>query len=127
MSNVIFGVPNLVRNVRDFHIKYGIDYKGPVRNLPEDIKKATLKHLKEELRELKKGLETDNREEILDACIDLIYVTLGTAHLHGFNFNKAWERVHRANMSKIRKSTKRSPIDIVKPRGWKPPLLKDLV
>ena len=44
----------------------------------------------------------------------------------GFDFDEAWKRVHKANMKKVRMKTERSPIDIVKPIGWKPPDLKDL-
>lgn len=75
-------------------------------------------------------------ERALDALVDLVYVALGTAHLHGFDFNEAWRRVHAANMKKIRapsaeaskESTGRGhAFDVIKPPGWEPPSHKDLV
>ncbi len=127
MSNVIFGVPNIVNNVREFHIKYGLGYKGPVRDLTRDQQKARLEHLREEISELIIGFEDNDREAILDACVDIVYVAIGTAYHHGFDFNEAWRRVHEANMKKIRGSTKRSAEDVIKPEGWKEPNLKDLI
>jgi predicted HAD superfamily Cof-like phosphohydrolase len=68
----------------------------------------------------------------LDALVDLAYVVLGTAYLHGFRFNEAWRRVHAANMAKVRaeraeQSARGSTFDVVKPPGWKPADLSDLV
>ena len=57
---------------------------------------------------------------------DICFVIGGGPSLSGFDFNEAWSRVHKANMKKVRCATKRSPIDIIKPLGWKPPNLKDL-
>ena len=80
----------------------------------------------EELQELSQAIHTGNLEGTLDALVDTVYIALGTAYLMGFDFDKAWKRVHKANMQKIRCATKRSPIDVVKPIGWKPPKLDDL-
>ena len=94
----------------------------------------------------------------LDALVDLQYVLLGTAHLMGFNtdakivkqvqetpdempkpwsfvvnrFEEAWDRVQKANMTKVRTknpadSKRKSEYDVVKPEGWEPPQLHDLV
>lgn len=51
---------------------------------------------------------------------------------HGLNFPEAWDRVHTANMKKQKvrnkaESTRRSMYDVVKPPGWEPADLKDLV
>jgi len=67
----------------------------------------------------------------LDALVDLAYVVLGTAFMHGFDFNEAWRRVHAANMQKVRAtspdvSKRNSSLDVVKPEGWTPPDLSDL-
>ena len=66
------------------------------------------------------------------ALVDLVYVAIGTAHLHGFDFEEAWRRVHHANMQKIRTpnaeaSTRGSKHDVIKPEGWEPPSHTDLV
>ncbi len=67
-----------------------------------------------------------------DALIDLVYVALGTAYLHGFPFDLGWRRVHEANMKKVRatnaaQSARNSTHDVVKPPGWTAPTLDDLV
>ena len=81
---------------------------------------------------LKKHDESVNLEVQFDSLIDLEYVLLGTSYLHGFRHNEGWNRVHAANMQKvlvenIEDSKRKSKYDIVKPRGWKAPVLKDLL
>lgn len=80
-------------------------------------------------------------EKALDGLVDLAYVLAGTALLHGFGnkhelgktiIGEAWQRVHNANMRKIRatsaeESKRKSGFDVVKPEGWQPPKLHDLV
>jgi predicted HAD superfamily Cof-like phosphohydrolase len=114
------------RDVEDFHLKYKLGYAGPPRMLEDEVMLARCSHQQEELAELLKGTYEKDKEQVLDALVDTVYVALGTAYLMGFNFCEAWDRVHEANMKKIRMKTKRSPIDIVKPVGWKSPKLKDL-
>ena len=85
--------------------------------------------LKEEIKEYE---DAEELKEKLDALVDLVYFALGTAYLHGFNFNEAWKRVHAANMKKIRAekkgdSKRKSTFDVVKPAGWIVPDLSDLV
>lgn len=70
--------------------------------------------------------------EQVDALVDLVYIVLGTAYLHGFDFNEAWRRVHEKNMQKVRAQTAEqskhgSTLDIIKPAGWEPPNHLDLV
>lgn len=73
-------------------------------------------------------------EKALDSLVDLVYVTIGAAFLHRFKFNEAWARVQAANMAKERatgaddsRSKRKHSLDIVKPDGWKPPDLSDLI
>ena len=137
-----------VRDIEEFHKKFSLDYTGLPRSLPDDIQRFRTRLLDEELNEYKLatldiywelGLKTLNQaaiagglEDALDALVDLVYVALGTAHLHGFDFREAWRRVHEANMAKVRadspEASKRgSAFDVVKPVGWQPPSHVDLV
>jgi predicted HAD superfamily Cof-like phosphohydrolase len=127
--------PNPAQDVFDFHKKYGIEYIGAPRFLPEDINTFRDKRLEEELIEY---MDAKTLEEKLDALVDLIYIALGNAHLHGFTvsiFNEAWRRVQIANMAKVRASEENPgkygqlgcKHDIVKPPGWKAPDHSDLV
>lgn len=64
--------------------------------------------------------------DIADGLIDLVYVALGTAHLHGFPWDALFDEVQRANMSKVRathaeQSRRKSTLDVVKPEGFQPP------
>ena len=123
---------NLVRDVRDFHIKFDLEYIGPPRDLPVELSQFRIEFMVEELAEYKEAVSEGNREKQLDALVDLVVVALGTAHLQGFDFNEAFRRVHTANMLKRRaqkaEDSKRGSVyDVVKPEGWQPPDLSDLV
>lgn len=82
-----------------------------------------------------------NLEDALDALVDLTYVVIGTSEFFGFGaqcmqghtiFEEAWNRVQKANCSKVKatsadQSKRGVAFDIVKPAGWVPPTFKDLV
>ena len=125
-------VDRMAQDVVDFHVKFGINYDGICRMMPEELDKFRMGRKREELTEYR---EAKTREEKLDALVDLIYICLGDVHLHGVTpaqFAEAWRRVHAANMSKARATTDNpgkygSPDDIIKPAGWVAPDLTDLV
>lgn len=141
--------PNPFADVQDFHEKYQLEYDGPPRELDVDLGDFRLKFMVEELAEYA-GLSDADREMVqaiftkrsgeqpplvdkLDALVDLEYVVLGTAYLHGFPHDEAWRRVQEANMAKKKAepdgsdSRRGSPHDVVKPPGWTAPDLTDLV
>lgn len=67
-----------------------------------------------------------------DALVDLAYVALGTAGFHRFPFNAGWAEVQRANLAKVRaespdQSKRQSRWDVVKPPGWVPPRMAELL
>lgn len=123
---------NFVEDIKDFHKKFQLEYKGPPRRLPVELMKFRFDFMKEELEEYTLADAVDDKAGMLDALVDLLYVAFGTAHLHGFDIQKAWNRVHEANMKKVRAlreddSKRGSTYDVVKPSGWKAPDLSDLV
>ena len=65
--------------------------------------------------------------KIADALVDLVYVALGTAHLHGLPWSELFHEVQRANITKERaaadgsNSARKSALDVVKPAGWTGP------
>jgi predicted HAD superfamily Cof-like phosphohydrolase len=69
--------------------------------------------------------------ETLDACMDLIWVTLGYCYMKGFDVEGAWAEVARSNLAKIDPNTgkvnKREDGKVLKPEGWTPPNLKPFV
>lgn len=142
-----------IKDLEEFHRKFGL--KGNVTPGALCVETAALRRklLTEEVDEwweaqtlafyhttrspshLERSAYESDLAEALDGLVDLAYVLFGTIHLHGFNriFGEAWYRVHQANMGKVRansdgtNSKRRSPLDIVKPEGWEPPYIKDLV
>lgn len=85
------------------------------------------------LFELKENVDSiESLEEQLDALTDLCVFTLGTAERQGFRMDKAFIRVMEANMKKelavdSTLSKRDFELDLIKPKGWKPPVLTDLV
>jgi predicted HAD superfamily Cof-like phosphohydrolase len=151
-------MPSFFDDVCEFHQKFGIDYDGPPRALPGDpvpdsaimllyeahdilqsvqhvvggLHRFRIQFLIEELVEYVRANVMGDLAGQLDALVDEVYVSCGTARLHGFDFNEAWRRVHAANMRKIRvemadDSKRFSLFDVVKPIGWEPANLDDLV
>ena len=137
-------------DIEEFHAKFGLRYEGRPRALPQELADFRQAFLGEELREyldhasaaatelVASEFDQDhanyayNLEQMLDALVDLTYVALGTSQLHGFNFREAWRRVHAKNMMKVRaeradQSKRGSTFDVVKPAGWTPASLIDLV
>lgn len=134
-------------DVAAFHEKFGLTLEGQgARLLAPEMMSLRNSRLLEEyeeycnavvsaLHDLQRGNVTevtDGLEAMLDGLVDLVYIALGTAYLHGFNFNEAWRRVHEANMLKVRaeraeQSRHGSKFDVIKPPGWKPPSHFDLV
>jgi hypothetical protein len=94
--------------------------------LPHKKMAVRLRHLSEELSELRRGVTVGDDAEVIDALVDLVYVALGTAHLCGFPFMAVWQAVHAANMKKVRikkacESKRGSTFDVGKPINWKRP------
>lgn len=54
----------------------------------------------EEFKELNEAIENDDRKEIVDALCDILYVTYGFGHVLGVNLDRAFDIVHRSNMTK---------------------------
>jgi len=72
-----------------------------------------------------------NYAEILDACCDLVWVTIGLAYNMGLPFDEASELVKQTNMAKINAKTgkvfRRGDGKILKPEGWTPPDILTLI
>jgi len=123
---------SLYTDVQKFSKKFGFLYEGKPRIIPADIYRYRLQFMREEVEEYMEAWRRQDNEAMLDALVDLVYVTLGTAQFHGFDFDEAWKRVHAANMKKRRatdasESKRGTGLDVVKPKGWKTPDLKDLL
>jgi hypothetical protein len=117
-----------VSDIEEMHYKYKF-HEAVTKLSAEDRKKFLnfrLSFLKEELSEMEKAMEEDNKEEIVDALIDLCVVAIGTLDLFEVNPYKAWDTVFNANMNKNVgvKASRPNPLglpDLIKPAGWVAP------
>jgi len=127
MEGLIMKTPtDLLGDVIEFHNKMELSYDGPPRHPGPE----RLKYLLEEVEEMSSAYLAEDLHEALDALIDLIYFALGTVDLMGLSpvFYEAWGRVHAANMMKKQcGDPKKGKTGVVKPKGWEPPYLEDLV
>jgi predicted HAD superfamily Cof-like phosphohydrolase len=85
------------------HSHYGLDKvfaEMPKEKLFYHLK-FRLNFLEEELAEAWKAFDEYNGDDMVDACTDLIVVALGTLDAFGVDAQVAWDRVLKANMSKI--------------------------
>jgi predicted HAD superfamily Cof-like phosphohydrolase len=83
--------------------------------------------IEEEYKELTEAIDAHDRQEQLDALIDILVVTIGAIHSAGFDAEGAWKEVMKTNFAKIDKETgkvrKRDDGKVLKPIGWTPPEL----
>ena len=122
---------DLFKDIEEFHVKFGLNKPQQPTQLDPHTHDFRVDFMLEELHEYRLAHGQGNVVDQLDALVDLAYVVLGTAFMHGFDFNEAWRRVHAANMQKVRAtspdvSKRNSSLDVVKPEGWTPPDLSDL-
>lgn len=119
--------------VAEFNEKFMPDAVSQETGFPSnEVVRTKLVHLREELAEIEKSVETRDAEELFDGLIDIVYVALGFAYFARFPFNEGFDRVHAANMKKVRvesesQSKRSSKYDVRKPINWKKPDLKSLL
>ncbi len=117
----------MLKQIKDMHKKFGISCDKIA--FSNDEKMFRIKCLTEEVAEYSMANEA---EDELDALVDLVVFALGTAERQGrLNvFEEAFNRVMACNMQKeVGPNAKRDSfaLDLVKPKGFKPADLSDLV
>ena len=124
--------PDWVYDIACMHRKFGVN--EIVRSFdPEKLKKFIefrIKFLEEELNESKTAMDEQKYDDFVDAMIDLCVVAIGTLNALDVDAYTAWDRVHKANMSKQPgiKASRPNPLglpDLIKPQGWQAPDHKD--
>jgi predicted HAD superfamily Cof-like phosphohydrolase len=123
---------DILKDIDNFHKKYGFEKneKVDIPNNNELINFRTA-FLMEELAEYTNAITKKDAAGALDALVDIVYIALGTAWLFNLPFEKAWNEVQKANMSKIRakdKTGKRgTKFDVIKPKDWKAPNIEKII
>ena len=122
----------LLKNVEEFQVASGQPVNmSPVLCVPDDyVLRYNL--MKEENEEYLESSEAMDVVEVLDACVDQLYILLGTVNQHGMQhvFEEAFNRVHANNMTKVGadgKVIRNEYGKILKPEGFVPVDLSDLV
>ena len=122
----------LLKDIDSFHKKYKFEKNEKV-GIPDNNELVNFRtsFLMEELAEYTQAITKKDAAGALDALVDIVYIALGTAWLFNLPFERAWEQVQKANMSKIRtksKSKKRgTSFDVVKPKGWTAPDIEQII
>jgi len=123
---------DVLKDIDNFHKKYGFEKNEKV-DIPDNNELINFRtaFLMEELAEYTNAITKKDAAGALDALVDIVYIALGTAWLFNLPFEKAWNEVQKANMSKIRakdKTGKRgTKFDVVKPKDWKAPNIEKII
>ena len=123
---------DLLGDINRFHNKFGFKKNEKV-GIPDNNELVNFRtsFLMEELAEYTQAITKKDAAGALDALVDIVYIALGTAWLFNLPFERAWDQVQKANMSKIRtksKSKKRgTSFDVVKPKGWTAPDIEQII
>jgi len=116
------------KDIHDMHTKFGV--RDAVQKFDSTMLRTFLRFrldfLHEELGETEKAAQSGiplDQEEIVDGLIDLCVVAIGTLDALGVDPHKAWDEVHKANMTKEVgvKPSRPNPLglpDLIKPEGW---------
>lgn len=111
------------RMVTEFHDRFGVEIgKSPA------LRKAAFRAalIAEEAGETCEALLRGDFVESIDGLCDIIYVVLGTAVTLGIDLELFMAEVHASNMAKIGGPT-RPDGKILKPDGWQPPRIRELL
>ena len=109
-----------------FHEAMGQPVGAVPKLLTSVREKMRLDLIMEERDELDVAIEADDLPEMADALIDLIYVCIGYMVELGIDPGPMWDEVHRTNMAK-RDGKVRADGKILKPEGWQPPRIAELL
>lgn len=79
----------------------------------------------EEYAEFQEAFASDNDQEQLDACFDMLWVIIAYTKARGWDIDAAWDEGAKSNLYKIDQNsgrvTRRADGKILKPPGWNPP------
>ena len=77
------------------HVQHDIWTKNP------KLVKLRMALIREEMKELEEAVANRDMTETVDALVDILYVVYGMGASLGINLDKAFDIVHRSNMSKV--------------------------
>ena len=84
-----------------FGVKSNTDIQNEIFDKDPKLVQYRLALIEEEVQELRDAIEQKDMIETVDALADSLYVILGACASFGFDADKAFDVVHRSNMSKL--------------------------
>ena len=124
----------MINDIKEMHNKFQvtefINNNSDNKLLLQKFLKFRLDFIKEELDETFDAYFNRNDVEVLDGLIDILVVTLGTLDVFKCDTPKAWENIHKSNMSKtpgvnLTRPNNFSLPDMVKGKDFKKPDIKN--
>lgn len=121
-----------INDIREMHEKNNVIISNFNQKKLYDFLKFRVDFLQEELNELMEDMAFKQPAGVVDALIDLCVVAIGTMDLYGVDAELAWDRVHKANMTKSPgiNGNRPNPFglpDLIKPGDFKDPYHGDNV
>lgn len=83
--------------------------------------------IEEEAKETVDAIRRGDMVEAIDGMCDVLYVVFGTAVDFGIDLAPFFDEVHRTNMAKKDGKIRASDGKRLKPEGWKPPRIKEML
>lgn len=126
------------QKVRDFFKLFGLPHRhesilncSSPHLLDDETWMFRQQHMLEEITEMTQAHRDRDLPKFADALGDLMYLVCGTAHFANLDLDAVFEEIHRANMRKVRDvdgtGKRKSKIDVVKPPGWQPPNVEQVL
>lgn len=123
-----------MKKLVEFHKKMNLAVDEP---FSKELLEFRMKLIFEEVQELANaGLKLESgldemehditMQDFLKELCDVVYVIKGTAVSFGLDFDKAFELVHKSNMSKF-PFTKNEDGKVNKGKNYKPPILEECI
>ena len=115
--------------VREFRHRFGLHVALTPNLAPKESLNLHHSLISEEVEELRNAIIERDAEEVLDALGDITYLVYGAALECGYDLDEALDRIHAANMAKLREGVvhRRPDGKVLKPAGWMPPSMEGLV
>tara|TARA_R110000803_G_scaffold30536_4_gene68769 strand:- start:1138 stop:1545 length:408 start_codon:yes stop_codon:yes gene_type:complete len=124
----------MINDIKEMHNKFQvtefINNNSDNKLLLQKFLKFRLDFIKEELDETFDAYFNRDDVEVLDGLIDILVVTLGTLDVFKCDTPKAWENIHKSNMSKtpgvnLTRPNNFSLPDMAKGKDFKKPDIKN--
>jgi predicted HAD superfamily Cof-like phosphohydrolase len=117
---------SLMRDVAKFHEKFGVRVGTTPSPISEKDAELRISLIDEEAEELCDAILHQDLVKIADGVGDLIYVAIGAALEFGIDMQPVWAAIQTTNMLK-QGGAKRWDGKIMKPEGWQPPQIDQIL